>query len=66
MDLINKNAAVLIEEKELKGDILVRTIDALINNEEAINKMKNNLKEMSINDSATKIYNELKKLVDRK
>ena len=66
MDLINKDAALIIEEKDLKGDILVRTIDNLINDEEKITKMKNNLKEMSINDSATKIYNELKELVDRK
>ena len=66
MDLINKDAAVMIEEKDLKGDILVRTIDALINDEERIKKIKSNLKNMSINDSATKIYDELKKLIDRK
>ena len=66
MDLINKNAALLIEEKDLKGDILVRTIDEIIDDEEKIKTMKKNLKEMSINDSATKIYNELKLLIDRK
>ena len=66
MDLINKNAALMIEEKDLKGDILVRTIDELIDNEEKIKDIKNNLKAMSINDSATKIYDELKKLVDGK
>ena len=66
MDLINKDAAVLVEEKDLKGDILVRTIDELINDDKKIKTMKNNLKDMSINDSATKIYDELRKLVDRK
>ena len=66
MDLINKDAALMIEEKDLKGDILVRTIDNLINNEEKINEIKNNLEKFSINDSATKIYNEIKNLVDRK
>ena len=66
LDLIEKDAALLIEEKNLKGDILVRTIDNLINDEEKINDMKNNLQELSINDSATKIYKEIKELVDRK
>ena len=66
MDLINKDAALMIEEKDLKGDILVRTIDELITDDKKIKNMKNNLKEMSINDSATKIYKELKILVDRK
>lgn len=66
MDLINKDAALIVEEKDLKGDILVRTIDNLIKDEEKIKTIKKNLKDMSINDSATKIYDELKKLVDRK
>lgn len=66
LDLINKDAALMIEEKDLKGDILVRTIDNLIDNEEKIKSIKNNLEELSVNDSATKIYKELKELVDRK
>lgn len=66
MDLINNNAALMIEEKDLKGDILVRTIDELINDDKKIKEMKKNLKDMSINDSATKIYNELKLLVGDK
>lgn len=66
LDLINKEAALMIEEKDLKGDILVRTIDNLIDDEEKIKNIKNNLEELSVKDSATKIYNELKELVDRK
>ena len=60
LDLINKDAALMIEEKDLKGDILVRTIDDLIDNEEKIKSIKKNLEELSVNDSATRIYNELK------
>lgn len=66
MDLIEKKAALMIEEKDLKGDILVKTIDNLINNEIEINKIKENLKKLSIEDSASRIYDELKELVDRK
>ena len=64
MDLINKNAAILVEEKDLKGDILVRKIDEIIDNEKKLKEMKNNLSSMSISDSATKVYEEIKKLVD--
>ncbi len=66
MDLINKNAAILIEEKDLKGDILVRTIDNLINDEKRINEIKDSLEELGVNNSATIIYETIKELIDRK
>ena len=60
MDLVNKDAAILIEEKDLKGDILVNKIDELINNKEKLRKIKNNLKQFKCDDSATKIYEIIK------
>ena len=66
LDLINNNAAIMIEEKDLDKDILVNKIDELINDDKKLESIKNNLKKMYIKDSATKIYNELKKLIDRK
>lgn len=63
-DLINKNAAILIEEKNLKGDILVRTIDDLVNDENELKKIKNNLKDFKTNKSATLIYKSIKQIVD--
>ena len=66
MDLINKEAALLIEEKDLKGDILVRTVDQLLNNQNKIEEIKTNLEQLNIPNSATKIYDELKELIDRK
>lgn len=66
MDLINKKAAVLIEEKDLTGELLVKEIDNLIYDEDHIIKMKKNLRKMSIPNSATKIYELLKKTIDRK
>ena len=56
----------MLEEKDLKGDILVRKIDFLINNQEKLNEMKKNLKELYIPNSAQKIYNILKEMVDKK
>lgn len=66
LDLVNKEAAILIEEKNLKGDILVLTIDKLLSDKSALNEMKNNLKDLSIPESATKIYNEINEIIDRK
>lgn len=62
MDLVNKKAALIIEEKDLKGDILVKTIDDIINDEEKINIMKENLDKLSVKDSASRIYDILKEM----
>jgi len=66
MDLVNKDAALIIEEKDLEGDILVRTIDSLLSDSNKIKKIKTNLRELSIKNSATMIYEEIRKLIDRK
>ena len=66
LDLTERNAAIMLEERDLKGDILVRKIDSLINNQEKLNEMKKNLKELYIPNSAQKIYNILKEMVDKK
>ena len=65
-DLVKQNAAIMIEEKNLKGDILVRTIDELLKDKNRIINMKNNLAKLQVNNSATIIYDNIKKLIDRK
>ena len=55
MSLVNKDAGILVEEESLEED-LIKEIDALINDKEKINKIRNNLSMMSITDSASKIY----------
>lgn len=66
MDLVKKNAALIIEEKNLKGDILVKTIDELINNNDKIKSIRKNIKLFSMPNSATTIYKEIKKTIDGK
>lgn len=66
IDLVEKDAAVLIEEKELSGDILVRKIDELINNENKLKQIKNNLKEFSVPNSSSKIYDIIRGIIDGK
>jgi len=60
LDLTKKDAAILIEEKDLNEEVLVKSIDEILNNEEKVKKMKASLEELSVKDSATKIYKAIK------
>ena len=62
-DLTSKKAAILLEEKDLTGDVLVRKIDEVLNNKELVKEIKNNLKEFDVDGSATIIYKIIKELV---
>lgn len=55
-------ACIMIEEANLNSDILSSSIDKILNDDKLKKEMIKNLKKLSINDSATVIYNELKKL----
>lgn len=66
MDLVNAKASVLIEEKNLNSDIIVKNIDKIINDDKKLNDMKKGLKSLKIDNSAEIIYNNIKKLIDRK
>ncbi len=66
MDLVNSNAASIIEERDLQGDILIKKIDEIIYDHSKIENFKSNLKKFTVRDSATNIYENIKKLIDRK
>lgn len=68
MDLVNNNAGIILEEKDLNGDNLIKLIDSTINDKDKINDIKKNLRKLSIKDSSTRIYEILKDLImdDRK
>lgn len=66
LDLVNAKASFMIEEKDLKGDILVRKIDDILYDNDVIKDMKNNLKPLLVSNSASLIYSSVKELVDRK
>jgi UDP-N-acetylglucosamine--N-acetylmuramyl-(pentapeptide) pyrophosphoryl-undecaprenol N-acetylglucosamine transferase len=65
IELVNKKAAILLEEKDIQGDILVRMIDDLFKDINKYNTMKKNSKELGIADSATRVYNVLKDVMSR-
>ena len=68
MDLVNHNAGLILEEKDLTGDILINLIDNTLKDKEGLLEMKKNLRKLGIKDSSTRIYNILKDLImdDRK
>jgi len=66
MDLVNENAGILMEEKNLDSKKLVNEIDSLLNNEDKLKEMKVNLNKLKVENSATIIYNNIKKLIGDK
>ena len=63
MDLVKQNAALILEEKDLNKDTLIKLIDETLNNKEEYNKLKTNLKELGIKDSEERIYELLKGMI---
>lgn len=63
LDLVNLNVAELIEEKNLNLDIIQISINELINNQDKYNELKNNLEKLSVKESSTIIYEEIKELL---
>lgn len=58
--LKEKKAAYLLQEKDLQGDILVKTIDSLINDEKELTKLSNNLIKMGVDPTSSLIYDLIK------
>lgn len=63
LDLVNKNAAYMIEEKDFNKDLLLEKIDELIKNNE---KIKNNLNKINLVDSEKTFISEIKELFNEK
>ena len=55
MALVNNNAAVIIEEKDLTGERLINEVNNLIKDNEKLNLIGKNAKEMSIIDATKQI-----------
>ena len=63
MDLVNEEAALILEEKDLNKDKLISLIDNTLKDKEQYTKMKNNLKGLGIKNSAERIYETLKGMI---
>ncbi len=56
MALVEKNAAVMIEEKDLTPEKLTEEIDKLASDPERLERYSENAKKMAVNDAAKRIY----------
>ena len=66
MYLVDKNAGVLLEEKDLTPESLVNKVNELINDPNKCLDIKDNLENIGKKNSATLIYNEIKELTNDK
>ncbi len=64
LSIVNAKAGWMIEENKLTGDLLKEKIHHLLEDEEQLKEMKKNLKALSVDDSATRIYEEIIKLMN--
>lgn len=59
MDLVNNNAALILEEKDLNGDILLRNVERILYDKKTTTELKKNLSKFVVDNSASKIYEEI-------
>ncbi len=64
LSLASRNAAVIIEEDKLNSDILLKTIDDILKDSKKYDIMKKNSKSLGVVNSATKIYEVIRKIVN--
>lgn len=56
MTLVNNNAAVVIEEKDLSGERLIKTVEDMLSDRKKLESMGKNAKAMAVSDAAKRIY----------
>ena len=63
MDLVNKEAAWMLEEKDLNKASFIKMVDDILEDEKKYNKIKENVSRLGINDSSSRIYDILKEMM---
>ncbi|MGN1050875.1 MAG: undecaprenyldiphospho-muramoylpentapeptide beta-N-acetylglucosaminyltransferase [Acutalibacteraceae bacterium] len=63
MSLVSRNAASIIEEKDLTAEKLTEVIDSMLRDENALKEYGKNAKSMAITDSAERIYSVIKEIL---
>ena len=64
-ELEDNGACIIISEDDFSRDTIIKEIDKLFDNKELYEKMSASCKKLGIDDSASRIYNEIKKLVQK-
>ena len=61
--LCDSNAAVMIEEKNLNGEILIKTVKELVEDDDKRKTVENNVRKFAVTDSLERIYGIIRKTV---
>ena len=62
-ELSDNGACVIVSEEDFSGETIIREIDKLFDNKELYDKMSKNSKKLGIDDSATRIYEEIRRII---
>ena len=62
-DLEDAGACKIVEEKDFNNDVLISVIDNIIGNKKTYKSMSDNSFKFGVRDSATRIYEEVRKLI---
>ncbi len=63
MALVNKNAATLIEEKDLNEDRLIKAVEQMVSDKELLREYSENAASMAITDASERIYQIIREIV---
>ena len=63
MDLVSKNAGLILEEKNLEKTTFIHMVDDILSNETKYNEIKENVSKLGIKDSSSRIYDILKEMI---
>lgn len=63
MALVNKNAASVIEEKDLNSEKLIEAVDNMVSDKDLLKEYSSNAQAMAITDASDRIYNIVKEIV---
>lgn len=63
MDLVNKDAALILEESKLNKTSFIRLVDDILEDSARYNKLKENVSKLGIKDSSSRIYSVLKEMI---
>ena len=56
MSMVNKKAAMVIEQKDLTGEKLMETVDSMLSDPKVLDKYRKNAQKMAITDANERIY----------
>ncbi len=63
MDLVEKDSALMIEEKDFNKTSFIHMVDDILEDHEKYKKLKENVSRLGIKDSSTRIYDILKEMI---